>query len=164
MRFFIIIFFLFSCVSFGNAQSNTEYRDNALSFELGKTGLVYNLNFDHKFLNKDFGFRLSAGSNFVKYLNAFTAGGGVYYLFGKNKNFLETGIDLNYLSVDEVSDDQKGIAVMYPDYSINTLYTSVNIGFRKYGKACLFRIGVSPGFIKDGFVPGGYISYGFTFK
>ncbi|MEO9144609.1 MAG: hypothetical protein ABI237_03550 [Ginsengibacter sp.] len=163
MRYFIISFFLFLCIPYVNAQSDNEYQNNALSFELGKTGLIYNLTFDHKLLNTNFGFHLGIGSSFAKYLRVFATGGGVYYLLGKNKNFLETGIDLNYLSVDEVSNDQKGFALIYPDYTINTLYTSVNIGYRKYGKAGMFRIGMSPGFFKDGFVPGAYISYGFTF-
>jgi hypothetical protein len=90
-------------------------------------------------------------------------GGGGYHLIGKTSNFLEVGADLNYLSVDEVSDDQRGFVLIYPDYSIQTYYVSINIGYRRYGKSNLFRIGFAPGFIKQDFIPGGYISYGITF-
>jgi hypothetical protein len=73
------------------------------------------------------------------------------------------GIDVNYLSVNEISDDQIGIPLVYPNYTIKTYYASLNCGYRKYGNNSLFRIGISPGFIKTEFIPGGYISYGFIF-
>jgi hypothetical protein len=157
-----IVYFLFTFI-ICRAQTISNSRNNALSFELGKSGLIYNLNFDHRFQDKDFGFRFGVGSNFAKYLQAFTTGAGGYYLVGHEINFLELGIDLNYLSVDEVSDDQKGFSLIYPNYSIKTFYASANFGYRRYGKSTLFRIGVSPGFIKNEFLPGGYISFGLTF-
>ena len=105
------------------------------------------------------------GSNFAQYLNLKTAGGGGYYLLGRQNRFLELGIDLQYLVVEEISDDQRGLAdiFVYPNYSIKTLYPSLNIGYRRYGKNGLFRVGFSPGIIKSKLIPGGYISYGFTF-
>ncbi len=75
-----------------------------------------------------------------KYLFAFTFGGGGYYLTGKRSSFLELGADLNDLIVIEGSDDQRGFVFVYPDYSINTYYASLNLGYRKYGKSSLFRI------------------------
>ena len=146
-----------------NAQTTEKLKANAISFELGKTGLIYNIAFDHRFKDKNFGFRVDIGSNFSRYLSLLTTGAGGYYLIGKRKSFFELGMDLNYLSVDEVSDDQKGLSFVYPDYTVKTLYTSLNIGYRKYSNKTLFRIGISTGFIKEGFVPGGYISFGFTF-
>jgi hypothetical protein len=146
-----------------NAQTSDKPKVNAISLELGKTGLIYNIVFDHRFKDKNFGFRVDIGSNFSRYLSLLTTGAGGYYLVGKRKSFLELGIDVNYLSVDEVSDDQRGITFVYPDYTVKTLYTSLNVGYRKYSNKNLFRIGISPGFIKEGFVPGGYISFGFTF-
>jgi len=145
------------------AQINEQPAYNTLSFELGKTGFIYNLTYDHKFGDKDFGFRFGIGSNLAKYLNAFTIGCGVYYLFGKTSGFFELGGDLYYLKVDEISDDQKGGSFVYPDYSTKTYYAGVNIGYRKCGKRSLFRMGFSPGLIKEGFVPGGYFSIGVTF-
>lgn len=137
---------------------------NAISFELGKTGLIYNLAFDHKAETKNVGFRLEAGSNFAKYLNAFSAGGGGYYLVGHTKSFLELGLDLHYLVVDEVSDDQRGFALVYPDYSIKVFCPSLNVGYQAYGKETLFRIGFSPfNLIESNIIPGGYISYGLRF-
>jgi hypothetical protein len=143
--------------------AQTTSKLNAVSFEIGKTGLIYNLTFDHKAATKNFGLRLGVGSNFAKYLNAISIGGGGYYLVGKTNHFLELGIDLQYLIVDEVSDDQKGFSFVYPDYSIKAFYPSLNLGYRAYGKRILFRVGFSPGVIDDDFVPGGYISFGLRF-
>ena len=157
-----IFFFLF-CMTVCNAQTNDKVKSNSLSFELGKTGLIYNLTFDHKFKDKNFGVRVGIGSNFSKYLPLFSTGAGGYYLIGKRKSFLELGVDINYLNVDEVSNDQRGVNLFYPNYSIKTYHASMNIGYRTYGKRSLFRIGVSPGLFKNGFIPGGYISYGLTF-
>lgn len=158
-----ILFSIFVCSSLCVAQTTQKPRLNALSFELGKTGLLYNLTFDHKLADKNIGFRIAAGSNFSSYLNVATVGAGGYYLLGKQKHFLELGLDLQYLGVNETSDDQKGITLIYPDYSVKTLYPNLNIGYRSYGKRTLFRIGFSPGLIKGEFVPGGYISFGVRF-
>lgn len=164
MKHTLIIFFsIIYCSTLCVAQKIDEPKTNAISFELGKTGLIYNLTIDHKLKTKNVGFRLGVGSNLAKYFNAFSVGGGGYYLVGKTNHFLELGLDMQYLTVDEVSDDQKGFALVYPDYSIKTFYPSLNLGYRRYGKHTLFRIGFAPGLIKSGFVPGGYISFGVTF-
>ena len=143
----------------GNAQTTDRPKKNALSFELGKTGLIFNLFFDHR-ATTNFGFRIGAGSNFATYLEASSFGGGAYYLVGKTNQFLELGIDLQYLVVNEVSDDQKRFTFVYPDYSTKTFYPSLNIGARIYEKTTLFRAGFAPGLIDGGIVPGGYISFG----
>ena len=158
-----IIVLIFISASFCNAQPTEKPRFNALSFELGKNGLIYNLNFDQKFAKKNYGFRFGAGSNFAKYLQAITVGGGAYHLFGRRHRFFELGMDIQYVFIDEISDDQKGFALLYPDYSIKTIYPSFNLGYRSYGKKTLLRIGLSPGLIDKDFFPGGYISYGVTF-
>jgi hypothetical protein len=157
----ILVFFLYS--AFCSAQITDKKKYNALSLELGKTGLIYNLNYDRKFNNEKLGFRFAVGSNLAKYLSAFTIGSGGYYLIGKTSKFLEVGADICYLSVDKVSDDQKGFAFVYPNYSTMTYYASLNLGYRRYGQKSLFRIGLSPGFTKQEFIPGGYISFGVTF-
>jgi hypothetical protein len=148
-------------VTISTAQTTSKL--NAVSFELGKTGLIYNLTFDHIAASKNFGFRFGAGSNFAKYLNAMSVGGGGYYLVGKTNHFLEPGMDLQYLVVDEVSDDQKSFSFVYPDYSIKAFYPTLNLGYRAYSKKTLFRMGVSSGVIDSDFVPGGYISFGLRF-
>lgn len=154
--------FLFAC-TICKAQSQTDVKNYSVSFELGKSGLIYNANFDHRIQDKDFGYRIVVGSNFGKYLKAISNGVGAYYLTGGGNNFLETGIDLFYLSIDEISDDQKGFVFMNPDHPIKTFYASANLGYRHYAKNTIFRIGASPGIIKNGFLPGGYISFGFRF-
>jgi hypothetical protein len=133
----------------------------AISFELGKIGFIYNLNYDQKF--SQFGFRLGAGYNFGKYLQAATIGGGMYYLAGKRRKFFEIGPELHYLSVDEISDDQRGISLIYPNYPTKTFLASMNLGYRSYSKKILFRTGISPSLTKNEFIPGGYISVGLFF-
>ena len=154
---------LLICTTLCYAQTTGKPKINAVSLELGKTGLIYNLVFDHKFKDKNFGIRVNIGSNFSRYLSLLTTGAGGYYLIGKSKSFLELGVDLNYLSVDEVSDDQRGITFVHPNYAVKTLYSSMNIGYRKNSNRTLFRIGISPGLIKQGFISGGYVSFGLTF-
>ncbi|HEX8460352.1 MAG TPA: hypothetical protein VF623_02940 [Segetibacter sp.] len=135
------VFVIFACITFCGAQTPGNPKLNALSFELGKTGLIYNLTFDHNVTEKNYGFRFGAGTYPARYLKAFTVGTGAYYLVGKKSHFLELGADIQYLIVDEVSDDQRGILLIYPDYSIKTLYPSLNLGYRNYGKRTLFRVG-----------------------
>lgn len=164
MKCWIIIAFMFSQSSMPSlAQSPPTPMRNAILFEVGKTGLIYHLSFDHRFKETPFGVRAGFGYAPGKYLAAIMAGGGGYYLAGKTSHFLELGVDLYYLKVEEVSDDQKGFALVYPDYSTSTIHSSINIGYRKYGKTTLFRFGVSPGFTSAGFIPGAYAGFGFTF-
>jgi hypothetical protein len=161
LNFIFLITLFFGSIGF--AQTSELNRQNALSLEIGKSGLIYNLNFDHRFKDNNFGYSLRAGSNFNKYLKAtdFTLGG--YFLNGITKNFLELGLDLGYLSVHEVSDDQKRGSLLFPNHTIETFTMNFNIGYRKYGKHDLFRVGLSPGLYKEGFLPGAYISYGVSF-
>ncbi len=154
------VLFLSFCLTVCKAQTSDKVKYDAFSFELGKTGFIYNLTFDHKFQSKNYGFRIGFGGNPANYLSIFSAGGGGYYLIGKKNNYFELGIDLSYLTVDESSDDQRGVVLFYPDYPIKTYYASMNLGYKHYGHKNMFRIGISPGFFKTGFLPGGYVSFG----
>lgn len=162
IKIIVLFSFLFSC-TICKAQTNSNPKNASLSFELGKNGLIYNAVFDQRFEDKDFGYRIAIGSNFGKYLKASTSGAGGYYLTGRENSYLELGVDFYYLSIEELSDDQRGVALITPSYPIKTFYASANIGYRMYQKNTLFRIGISPGFTKDTFVPGGYLSFGFRF-
>src|ERR1700704_1771787 len=97
-------------------------KNNSLSVEIGKNGLIYNLSFDRKLKNKPIGFRFFAGSNFGKYLTASTGGAGLYFLKGPKNDKLEIGADISYLVIDETSDDQRGFTILVPDESIKTYY------------------------------------------
>ncbi|OSZ73709.1 hypothetical protein CAP36_17030 [Chitinophagaceae bacterium IBVUCB2] len=77
------------CLSICNAQTSDSSKYSALSFELGKTGLIYNISFDRKFSGKNRGYRINMGSNFAKYLSAFSTGIGGYYLLGQKKKYFE---------------------------------------------------------------------------
>lgn len=147
-----------------HAQRYTDVHNlNSLSIELGKNGLIYNLVFDHKIFKGTYGFRIGAGSNFAKYLNAKSFGLGGYTLIGGPDNSLELGADLQYMLITRTSADQRGFDFVYPDYSVKAIYPSLNLGFRKYFSSSMLRFGFSPGKIKKVFVPGGYVSYGLTF-
>lgn len=153
-----IIIISFSIFLLATPAAGQDAR-NSISLEIGKTGLIYNLNFDHS-LKPGAGLRMVIGSNFSRNMNAIHAGIGGYKLFGKQKHHFECGLDVNFLKIDEVSDDQKGFSFVYPDYTVNTYYLSLNFGYRRLSGKTIFRAGISPGYIKDGFIPGGYVSYG----
>jgi hypothetical protein len=152
-------------VSLCSAQKGDNPKLNAISLELGKTGFICNVTFDHKFQASRYGVRIGAGSNLSIYLNVISFGGGGYRLFGATDKFFELGLDLQYLLVHELSDDQRGFAsiFVYPNYPVKTLHSSLNLGYRRYRNKSLFRIGLAPGIIGKEFVPGGYISYGVRF-
>lgn len=155
------LFFLFGLSLLFTVINAQDKSVQSLSVELGKNGLIVNIIYDYQFLKSQFGFRAGAGTNFAKYLQARTITAGGYKLFGKGKEFFELGIDIQYLHVIEVSDDQGVIPTIYPDYSTKTLYPSLNIGYRKCNKKSMFRIGIAPGITNDGFLPGAYLSLGF---
>jgi hypothetical protein len=165
MKFFkikwVIIVLVMLCSS-TLSFSQTTKKKNAVSFELGKTGMIFNLAYD-RMLSDRVGLRASVGSNFTRYLGAITSGAGAFYLIGKNKHTLELGANLNYLEVNEVSDDQRSGTIIFPDHTIKTWHANMNVGYRMYGAKSIFRVGVSPGFIKEGFIPGAYIGYGLVF-
>lgn len=158
-KIFLTLFFSLAvgCLLF--AQDAKSYK--ALSLEGGKTGAIINLTFDSKGTQKNWGYRLFAGSNFGKTVSLINVGGGAYYLFGKKNRFFELGTDLSYLFVDVVSDDEYRFGnLVTPNYDVQSLYATFNLGYRAYGRNTLFRIGAAPGFIKNNFLPGGYISFG----
>lgn len=150
-----------SCCLFFSVAYNQNIQRQAVYLEAGKNGLLLSGIYDYQIAKSNYGFRAGAGSNFAKYLSAFTITTGAYKLFGNDIHFFETGIDMQYLHINEVSDDQRGIPLLYPDFSIKILYPSFNLGYRRSYKSSIFRIGFSPGVIKNEFIPGGYISFGF---
>ena len=91
-----------------------------------------------------------------------TAGAGAYILKGKKTHFLELGADLAYLGVDEISDDQRSGAVT-PDYPVQSIYGTLNLGYRAMLSKCIFKAGIAPGFIRGEFLKGAYIGIGFGF-
>jgi hypothetical protein len=162
---FILPVFLTCLYSFSYSQMvqtsiNDETKRQFIFFEIGKTGVIYNLGYDHQLAGMKTGFRVVAGSNLGRYQKLTAFGGGVYQLFGRIKNYFEAGADFYYLNVSIISDDQRGVNFIYPDYSTKTFYAGANIGYRHSSNKKLFRIGISPGVTKTEFIPGGYISFG----
>jgi hypothetical protein len=159
MRLALVLLFssTFMC-SYAQRKTNDELK--TVSAELGKVGLLFNLSFDYKWKNSPFGARVFLGSNFARYLSAATAGAGGYVVFGNKWHMFETGVEIAYLNISEVSDDQFGFAIIFPSYSIKGISTSLNLGYRNRYKNNIFRIGFSPTILKDVFIPGGYFSYG----
>lgn len=158
--FFVLGYFL----SLNLLSQNKELPRNVVALEIGKTGLIYNLVFDNRLKGSLYGFRLGLGSNFGKYIWAFTAQLGMYRLFGNKNRFFEAGIDIHYMDIREDSEDQFNVSsFVFPNKTTTTYFISINSGYRVYFRKSVFRIGVAPGFTKDEFIPGGYISFGFGF-
>ncbi len=65
-------------------------------------------------------------------------GAGGYYLIGNNKKFFELGLDVYYYYVDSPQDDVVGLPLFFPNSDSNTLYPSLNIGYRKYKRKGIF--------------------------
>lgn len=147
-----LITILFIATS-GYAQTSQQF-----FVELGKTGLIFNFGYDRHLSGKPVGYRILAGSNFGKYLTVSTAAAGGYYLIRSNPGFIELGLDFHYLFADEVSDDQRGFRLAYPDYSTRSIVPMLNFGVRRYSAKGVFRLGISAGFIRKNFAPGAYIS------
>lgn len=162
MKILLYLLFLTAALPFpGVAQQKAV---NALSLELGKTGMLYNLVYDRKGAGGHSGYRLGAGSNFGHYLNVKTFGGGVYRLFGKTTKFFELGADLAYLHVDRVSDDQYRFGnLVMPNDATRSYHATLNLGYRSYARRTLFRAGIAPGWTKKEWLPGGYLSLGWHF-
>jgi len=158
---FLVCIYTLSYSQTHQSAGNTKARQ-FIFFELGKTGLIYNLGYDHQLAGRKTGFRFAGGSNFGKYQSLYNIGGGVYQLFGGSKKYFETGLDIYYMEVNIISDDQIG-SLVYPDYPIQTFYISANIGYRRSNGKTQFRVGISPGLTKEEFIPGGYISFGIGF-
>jgi hypothetical protein len=159
-KFNCIIFLYCSVSSFCFGQQKINIKNNALSVELGKVGLIYNAVFSHTIKNKNYGYKINAGTNFSTYQKLLQAGVGAFYIKGKKNNFVELGLDLNYLNYNEVSDDQRGINLLLLKKYTKTLYSNVNLGYQYSNNNNLFRVGFSPGVMNTGFVFGGYISFG----
>ena len=163
MKLFLITFLIIICSKVSFAQINNNAKNQSLLFEFGQTGLIYNLSYDHTFHNKRWGLRAQVGSNLVKYLPLFKMSAGGFTLIGNQKHFLELGANAGYINVNEVSDDQRGVILFYPDFPLKSFFANADIGYRNYGKKTIFRVGFAPLVFKEGFVPGGYLGFGFRF-
>lgn len=135
---------------------------NTLSVELGKTGIIWGAYWDKKFASGKSGFRVGGGHNFGRYYSAGMIGGGVYRLLGGDRDFFETGVDVVLFTGTLISDDQvSGLGdIVYPRVTIAAIYPSVNLGYRRYGKKNIFRMGIAPSYLNKEFFTGGYISFG----
>jgi len=157
--YIVCVFMISRCV----AQQGTRPR-NAVSFEIGKTGLIVNVAYERLMIADKFGLRVDAGKSFGRYHSLAQAGVGAFVLLGNGSFTGEAGVDVHYLSVDKSSDDQNpGLGLIYPDFSTKQNCPSVFIGGRRYKKNSLFRIGVAGVLISERVIPGGYVSLGRTF-
>lgn len=153
-------FLVSACLMVWGTATAQGKKQNALSVEIGKTGAIFNVTYDRKSETAKVGLRAIAGSNFGSHINVVNVGGGAYYLAGKSVNSLELGTDILYLHVNVDSEDFRSGNLVAPAYNTRTLFTSFNIGYRHTGRNTLFRVGIAPGFTKQEWLPGGYLSYG----
>ncbi len=160
----VILVVLFVFVSSSLYAQQGKAKRYSLSAEVGKSGLIYSIVFDNSLKGSRYGLRGGMGTNFGKHAEAIMGLVGVYRLFGNGGRFFEAGIDMHYLYIDIVSNDQAGApTILYPDYSTNTIYVTFNAGYRVNAGKILFRLGAAPGFTKHEFIPGAYISGGIRF-
>ena len=155
------ILFLFAKTT--DAQTKDSLKDNAIFFGIGKTGFIFNVEVDHRFRKSAFGAKIGTGFNSAKYISYFTYGGGVYYLLGKKNHLLELGTDIYHISVEQTSDDQLGGLWVRPQHAVETYHLSFNVGYRGFVKNCIFKAGLAPGFTKEEFIMGAYVSVGIRF-
>jgi hypothetical protein len=163
LKLILPLFVFIGAIQDLSAQNKNGTNLNALSFEIGKNGLIFNLGYDRYIKEDKLGLRFFGGSNFNTYLNAKNFGLGVYALKGELNRFFEYGLDAGYFVVEENSDDQKIYSILFPQEPINTFLVNFNFGYRNTTKNGIFRIGISPGIIKTGVTPGAYVSYGLRF-
>lgn len=157
----IRLLFFVVCVLPSTLKAQEKLHGNTLSLELGKNGLQYQLSFDHRFAKTAFGYRIAAGSNFGRYLRSYAVAAGGYYLVGKRRLALELGADMNYLNIEEISDDQRGFVFISPDYTAKGFAANLILGFRVTGKHTLFRMGYAPMTFRQRMIQGAYLSFGF---
>ena len=123
---------------FVNKQIQAQ-SDKAIYFEAFGNGILYSLNYDQRFSikNKDLGARLGFsympldGSNFI------TIPFHLYYLLGKNGNYLELGSGLTYFD---------GNAYFIGDYSYDSSFAlALSAMYRRQplDGGFLFRIGIN---------------------
>ncbi len=162
MKILLLLFplFIIRCPVFSQ-NKNESPKFNVVSFQIGKQGILFNVNYDHKFQNKNWGYKLETSANLFKGFQLNTFSIGSYILKGNSIKNLELGFDINYLYTWTSQDDVKGANVtFFPEENFNTLYPNLNIGYRKYYQKGMFRVGFAPGYFRDRFLYDGYISIG----
>ena len=159
--FLLVLGLFFSLTLFSQTGKSFKY---SLSAEIGKSGLIYSIIFDNTLKDTRYGLRAGAGTNFGRYTNVLMGLVGGYRLFGKGLHNFETGLDIHYLNISVTSTDQFRVSsLVYPDYPTTTYYITLNAGYRLKARNVLFRLGIAPGFTKDEFIFGSYVSCGFRF-
>lgn len=156
MKYTFLIFLLLTGKIINGQERQSLYT------ELGKNGTMIHAGYDRQFSGKRTGIRAGAGTNFDRYLKAYAFTAGIYTLAGKRLHFFEAGLDIQYIDIDKISDDQRGFGFIYPDYTVAALYPSLNAGYRFTSRKFLFRTGFAPGIIKNNFIPGVYLSFGYS--
>jgi len=156
MKYTFLIFLLLTEKVINGQERQSLYT------ELGKNGIMIHAGYDRQFSGKRTGIRVGAGTNFDRYLKAYAITAGIYTLAGKRLHFFEAGMDIQYIDIDKISDDQRGFGFIYPDYTVAAIYPSLNAGYRFMSRKFLFRTGFAPGVIKNDFIPGVYVSFGYS--
>lgn len=160
MKFLIPLLLLISNLTY--SQKDTVQKNmKTLIGEFGKNGLIFNLLYDHYFYKKHFGFHGGAGTTIFNHkfeLRTVTA--GFYFLIGRKNEFYDLGMELQYHYADLLADDVKGFIFVDPSVSYEGVFPFLTVGYRRYSKKGVLRLGLSEGLIKKEFITGAYVGYG----
>jgi hypothetical protein len=131
--------------------------------ELGGQGLAFTANYDSRFGNRRDGLGGRAGVGYfaVDGDKLTTIPISLNYLLGKGNKFFEIGLGATYTSVNMQSGD-----FLFDDDSGSNLIGTMSFAYRvqPIDSGFSFRIGLSPVFNKDNFIPYyGGLSLGYTF-
>jgi len=161
MRLILYCCFMLVLGYYAQGQSKSMRPVHTAGIEIGKLGPVLNLMYDVRFSDRQWGLRAVAGFDVDPYVNVYQAGAGIYYLIGKKKHSLETGIDFFYYAAEEVSDDQLALGFLFAVKDARSLYTSGNLGYRYTANKSIIRIGISQGYLFElkNYYTGAYISF-----
>jgi hypothetical protein len=127
-------------------QANSQNARNSIYAEFGGNGAFYSLNYEMRFNNQNDGLGGRAGFGFLP-----TGTGSILsmplmvnYLKGKNSNYLELGLGVTYLSVDDL--------LGFLETDVSTWLSTATIGYRRQALdgGFLFKVGVTPFYNEGG--------------
>ncbi len=172
LKFFVIFVIITLSSNYIFAQNaintKTDSLDNKRAqnvyAELAGPGLIFSVNYDTRFSNKQDGLggRIGIGGLSSNGSSIFTIPVQLNYLLGKSNKFFEIGLGFTYMSYSGSNFD------IFNDSQINVnkVVGTMNFGYRYQPKegGFNFRGGISPIFDGNNFIPYYFgVSFGYTF-
>ncbi len=132
-----------------------HFSQNAVYLEIFGPGYLYSVNYDHR-ISKNLGFRVG----FTTWADMTGLPIAVNYLKGGPNSYLEIGLGLTPVDV-----TLSGRSFLGGGHGKNALWVTGTLGYRyqPQDEGFLFRIGFTPFWAYDAFVPFAGISLGYAF-